>query len=211
MRAGFTVWTLLKFHSANTFIRCSTWLSARSSIVSRHHYLWTQTVDAVWSLPSHTTMNNVLLVILPDSVVLPVLFAAYTHTRTHRHARTRFLYFHFQSSFEDRHSQQVPTSQISGLISFFYDSFSLFWGWELFVLVSLLFAFHPKYATIRVFSRPAWLAAPQEASDSGGICQGNCPSIINEWLIGFLAGFSWQLSITLARISAAFSVWSQFI
>lgn len=152
-------------------------------------------------------MNNVLRVILPDSVALPVLFAAYTHT----HAHTPFLYFHFQSSFEDRHSQQVPTSQISGLISFFYDPFSFLGGRELFVLFSLLFAFHPKYATIRVFSCPAWLTAPQEASDSGGICQGNCPSIINEWLIGFLAGISWQLSITLARISAAFSVWSQFI
>lgn len=134
-------------------------------------------------------------------------FAA--HNRTHTLAHLSFISRFKAALRTETHSRFPPVKLVVWFPSFMILS-SSFRGSCLF-LFPLPFAFHPKYATTRVFSCPVWLTVPQAASDSGGICQGNCPSIINEWLIGFLAGFSWQLSITLRRINAAFSVWSQFI
>lgn len=56
---------------------------------------------------------------------------------------------------------------------------------SLFILLRRLSGFLSKYATIRGFYSGS--PRPRTYQAAVGFCQGNCPSIINEWLIAFLA------------------------
>lgn len=92
-----------------------------------------------------------------SSLILLCFQFSWRHTRTL--ATLPLLPFSKQLWGQKFTSRFPPVKLVVWFLCFMIRSVFFFLR-ELFVLLPLLFAFHPKYATTRVFSRPVWLTAP---------------------------------------------------